>query len=69
MQAVTESDLEKLQRWELHGAAWRVRSLDSGRAAVELLTCHGEAVDELRSSDPELLRYLAGRRSSEHPSP
>jgi hypothetical protein len=66
---VTDSALEKLERWELHGAVWRLLSIEAGEARVELLTCHGEAVDELRSDDPELLRYLADRPSSEHPAP
>ena len=35
------------------------------RGVVELCTCHGEPVDELRSEDPELLRYLADRPTSE----
>jgi len=64
---VTTSDLEKLERWELHGAVWRLLAVAAGEARVELLTCQGEAVDELRSSDPELLRYLAARPTSEHP--
>lgn len=62
---MSESALEKLERWELHGAAWRLRSLEGGEATVELLTCHGEPVDELRSRDAELLRYLADRPSSD----
>lgn len=66
---VSESALDKLERWELHGAVWRLRSIAAGEATVELLTCHGEQVDELRSTDPELLRYLAARPSSEHPAP
>jgi hypothetical protein len=57
-----------LERWEDHGATWRTRSLVDGEAVVELCSCHGEPVDELRSRDPDLLRYLARRRSSEHPS-
>jgi hypothetical protein len=61
------SDLEKLERWELHGAVWRLRSLSATEAEVELCTCYGELVDEVRSNDPELLRYLARRPSSEGP--
>lgn len=64
-QQVSESALEKLERWELHGAVWRLRSIEAGEARVELLTCHGEPIDELRSRDPELLRYLAKRPSSD----
>jgi hypothetical protein len=65
---VAQADLEKLERWELHGAFWRLISIEAGEARIELLTCHGEAVDELRSGDPELLRYLTARPSSEHPA-
>ena len=56
-----ESDVATLERWEAHGAIWRVLILTEKRAVVELCTCHGEPVETLRSSDPELLRYLAGR--------
>lgn len=66
---MTTSDLEKIQRWELHGAIWRVRSLSATEAEVELCTCYGEPVDEVRSSDPELLRYLADRPRSDDPLP
>jgi hypothetical protein len=62
-----ESTLTTLERWESSGALWRARSVEGGVAIVELCTCHGEAVDELRSSEPELLRYLADRPSSEAP--
>lgn len=63
---MSETDLERLQRWELNGAAWRVRSIDAEGANVEFLTCHGEPVDELHSSDLGLLDYVAARPSSEH---
>ncbi|MEZ5075938.1 MAG: hypothetical protein R2725_00675 [Solirubrobacterales bacterium] len=59
--------LEKLVRWEEHGAIWRTKSLREDGAVVELLTCYGEPVDELQSEDQELLRYLAKRPSSESP--
>jgi hypothetical protein len=32
-------------------------------AVVELCTCHGTPVDELRSSDAALFRFLAARES------
>lgn len=64
---MTESPLNKLRRWEDHGAIWRTKSLGDHGAVVELLTCHGEPVDEMRSDDPELLRYLARRATSEAP--
>jgi hypothetical protein len=55
----------RLMRWEEHGAIWRVRWLGEDEAVVDLLSCVGEPVDELRSRDPELLRYLARRRRSD----
>jgi hypothetical protein len=63
-----ERPLDVLARWEDHGAVWRVRSLTSTEAIVDLCACTGERVDELRSGDPELLRELARRPSSEAPA-
>ena len=50
-----------LERWVEHGAHFRVVELSSSGAVVELLTCHGEPVDRLASSDPLLLDYLRTR--------
>jgi len=41
-----------------HGATWRTLTLTEKLAVVELCTCYGTPVDLLRSSDPELLRFL-----------
>jgi hypothetical protein len=57
--------IEALMRWEQHGAVWRVTSLGETGAVVQLCTCSGEPVDELCSSDPELLSYLAERPRSD----
>jgi hypothetical protein len=54
-----ETPLAILQRWEAHGATWRTITLTEKLAVVELCTCHGTPVDRLRSSDPELLRFLS----------
>jgi hypothetical protein len=56
-----ESPLAALERWEAAGATWRILTLTERLAVVELCTCHGTRVDELRSSDPELIRFLAAR--------
>ncbi|MGV1047168.1 MAG: hypothetical protein ACOYD4_01400 [Solirubrobacterales bacterium] len=69
LSSMSESPLITLARWEDHGAIWRVKSLGGDEAIVELLTCHGEPVDVLRSRDPELVRYLADRPTSEDPPP
>jgi hypothetical protein len=55
------SPIATLERWEQSGGIWRLRRMDATDAVVELCACHGEPVDELRSSDPALLRYLATR--------
>jgi hypothetical protein len=56
-----ESPIEILERWEAHGATWRVLMLTGELAVVELCTCYGEPVDELRSGDPELIRFVRSR--------
>ena len=60
-----EPPLRVLERWEQAGAVWRTRSLSADEAVVDLCACTGEKVDELRSSDPELLRHLAVRPRSD----
>jgi hypothetical protein len=65
MGATRESPIVTLTRWEQQGAGWRTRHLDATIAIVELCSCSGEPMDELRSEDPELLRYLADRPSSD----
>jgi hypothetical protein len=62
--ADSEPVVAKLVRWEAHGATWNVVLLTEKLAVVDLCTCHGEPVDRIRSSDPALLRYLAGRSRS-----
>ena len=54
-----------LTRWEQHGATWRVRSLSPTEAVVELCTCYGDPVDELRSGDPALLAFVAARSAED----
>ncbi len=59
-----ESPFATLMRWEEAGAHWRVRRLAQDEAVVELLSCLGEPVDQLRSADPEFVDYLAHRPAS-----
>ena len=58
---MTESKVEMLERWEDHGAEWRVVQLSDELAVVDLCTCYGEPVERIESDDAELLRYLRQR--------
>ncbi len=65
MSQMAEPPLDTLKRWEEHGAVWRAQSVTETEAVVDLCTCTGEPVEQLRSSDPALLRYLRGRARSD----
>jgi hypothetical protein len=55
-----------LQRWADAGAVWRVVDRRRAGVTIALYRCDGgEEVDRITSTDPRLLRYLAGRESSE----
>jgi hypothetical protein len=61
---VSDTPVQQLLRWEEHGAEWRVLHLSDERAIVDLCTCYGEPVDQLESSDPELIAWLRERATS-----
>jgi len=63
--AMSELPIVTLRRWEDQGAVWRAVRVTDTEAVVELCTCTGELVERLRSSDPELLRYLHARTRSD----
>jgi len=63
-----DSTIDVLERWEAHGAIWRALTVTETLAVIELCTCYGVPVDELRSSDPEVIAYVAARPSSERGS-
>ena len=56
-----ETPVEVLERWEEHGAVWRLVSMGDDRAVVDLCTCTGEPVERLESDDPDLIRFLRER--------
>jgi hypothetical protein len=58
---MSETPVEVLERWEEHGALWRVVSVGDERAVVDLCTCTGEPVERLESDDPDLIRFLRER--------
>lgn len=57
------SPVAVVMRWKEHGAIWRLRHTDT-LAVIDLCTWHRGPVDELRSSDLELLRYRPRRLAS-----
>jgi hypothetical protein len=62
---MTSSDLERLTRWELSGAAWRVDARSSDGLVIALLTCDaGEQVDRLETADPGVLAHVGDRLRS-----
>lgn len=57
--------VEVLQRWSDSGGLWRVLIRTEDSATVGLFRCDGgEQLDEIRSSAPDFLAFLAGRDSS-----
>jgi hypothetical protein len=58
---MAESPVEIVQRWEDHGADWRVVHVSDGHVLIDLCTCTGEPVERLESSDPELIRFVRER--------
>ena len=63
---VPDDPIDVLQRWADAGAVWRVVERRRAGVTVALYWCDGgEEVDRISSTDPRLLRYLAGRSSSE----
>lgn len=50
--------IERLERWTLFGATWRLAELGQDHAIVELCECTGELVERLRSDDPTVIEYV-----------
>jgi hypothetical protein len=62
---VHDDPVAQLQRWEDAGGLWQVLLDHGGTLTVGLFRCDGgEQVGELRSGDPALIEFVAGRRSS-----
>ncbi len=58
---MADPPVETLERWEAHGATWRVLHLSDERAIVDLCTCDGDPVERLESGDGELIAWLRER--------
>jgi hypothetical protein len=57
-----EDPVAVLRRWEDAGAVWRVMGNHGDAVTIGLFSCDGgEEVSRFTASDPDLLRFLAGR--------
>jgi len=63
--AVPETAVEKVTRWEEFGALVRVRHLSDASAILDLCTCTGEPVERMESEDGELIALLRRRPPAE----
>ena len=58
--------VEVLRRWEASGAVWEVLAESGDELTISLLTCDaGQEMGRVRSADPALHDYVAGRRRSD----
>lgn len=63
---MTDDAVATLQRWQDCGGVWRVLDRRDGTVTVGLYRCDGgEEMDRVRSADPALLVFLAGRDGSD----
>ncbi len=57
--------IDRLERWALFGAHWRVVELTPGRAVVDMCACTGELVERAESADAVLIEYLRAAPSNQ----
>lgn len=50
--------IERLDRWVLFGALWRVVEISDRHATVDFCTCTGELVERAASDDLSVIEYL-----------
>lgn len=56
---------ERIERWEAFGGTWDVRSVEQGRALIDLCRCDGgEVVETIDSGDPGIVRWAAVQQAS-----
>jgi hypothetical protein len=60
-----ELTIERLERWALFGAHWRLVEVSYDRAVVELCSCMGELVERVECGDLAVIDYLRAARSDQ----
>ena len=58
--------IDRLERWALFGAHWRVVDLSSDHAVVELCACTGELVESAECADAAVIEYLRTMQTDQH---
>ncbi len=54
--------LADLIRWEEHGATWREVQDNDDHVVVQLCTCYGEPVDQVRGEARDLIAFVRAHR-------
>jgi hypothetical protein len=54
--------IDRLERWALFGAQWRVVELAPDHAVVDMCACTGELVERAESDDTAVIAYLRAAR-------
>lgn len=58
------NEIDRLERWTLSGAHWRVLHRSDDEVTISLITCTGgEEVERFTSRDEEFLQWLGERAS------
>jgi hypothetical protein len=57
--------IERLERWALFGAHWRLVEASPGWALVDLCACTGELVQRVECGDVAVIEYVRARGSDE----
>jgi hypothetical protein len=58
MVAAPPLTIDRLERWALFGAHWRVVRLSADHAVVDLCACTGEHVERADTADAAVIEYL-----------
>jgi hypothetical protein len=56
--ATDELTIDRLERWALFGAHWRLVEFSSDRAVVDLCACTGDLVERVECRGVAVIEYL-----------
>jgi hypothetical protein len=58
--------VDRLERWVLFGAQWRVVDISNDHVVVDFRTCTGELVERAASDDHAVIGYLRTAHPDQH---